>query len=152
ARAELDALRAGLMDAYPQIYTPALFERYGLQTVLRPLGDDVVGDVARNLWILLGAVGLVLLIATANVANLLLVRIEGRRRELAVRAALGASRAAIARHCLAESALLSLAGGAAALVLGSWGLGWLISIAPTGIPRLDEIRVDASVAAFGLIL
>jgi putative ABC transport system permease protein len=152
ARAELDALRPGLMDAYPQIYTPAMFERYGLEPVLRPLRDDVVDDVARNLWILLGAVGLVLLIATANVANLFLVRIEGRRRELAVRAALGASRAAIARHCLAESAVLSLAGGAAALLLGSWGLGWLTSAAPVGIPRLDGVRLDASVAGFALAL
>ncbi|HEX7049890.1 MAG TPA: ABC transporter permease [Longimicrobiales bacterium] len=150
AQAELDALRPGLMEAYPDIYSARMFERSGLHTVLRSLKDDVVGDVARNLWILLGAVGLVLLIAAANVANLFLVRIEARRHELAVRAALGASRAAIAMHCLAESVVLSVAGCAVALLLGTWGVEWLVAIAPAAIPRLDAIRVDASVFGFAL--
>jgi len=148
AQAELDRLRPGLTETYPQIYPPAFFERYGFHTVLRPLKDHVVGDIARNLWILLGAVGLVLLIAAANVANLFLVRVEGRRRELAVRTALGASRAAIARHLFVESTVLSLAGGAAAVLLGYRGVAWLVAGAPSGIPRLDAIRIDASVLGF----
>lgn len=148
AQAELDRLTPGLSETYPQIYRPAFFERYGFHTVLRPLKDDVVGDIARNLWILLGAVGLVLLIAAANVANLFLVRVEGRRRELAVRTALGASRTAIVRHHFAESTVLSLAGGAAAVLLGHWGVAWLVAGAPPGIPRLDAIRIDASVLGF----
>ena len=148
AQAELDRLRPGLTETYPQIDPPAFFERYGFRTVLRPLKEDVVGDIARNIWILLGAVGLVLLIAAANVANLFLVRVEGRRRELAVRTALGASRTAIARHHLAESMVMSLAGGAAAVLLGHWGVAWLVAVAPAEIPRLDAIRIDASVLGF----
>jgi predicted permease len=130
------------------VYTQDFLDRYAFQPRLYSLKAYVVGDVARNLWILLGAVGVVLLIAAANVANLFLVRIEGRRRELAVRAALGASRGAMARHFLAESLVLSLAGGVLALLLGTWGVRWLVSLAPVSFPRLDEVRLDASVLAF----
>lgn len=145
AQGELDRLTPGLTDVYPQGYGPRMFERYGLHPTLTPLKDDVVGDVAGNLWIVFGAVALVLLIAAANVANLFVVRVEGRRHELAIRAALGASRVAAAAHYMAESLVLSLAGAAVALVLGYWGIGWLIAAAPAAIPRLDAIRLDASV-------
>jgi len=150
AQAELDRLRARLPETFPKAYSQAFFDRFGFRTVVQPLKAYVVGDLAKNLWILFGAVGLVLLIAAANVANLFLVRTEGRRRELTIRAALGASRLAIARHYLAESLILALTGGALALLLGFGGVRWLTSIAPDTLPRLDAIRIDGSVLLFAL--
>lgn len=150
AQAELDRLKSRLPEAFPNVYSQRFFDRYGFRTVVYPLKAYVVGDVARNLWILLGAVGLVLLIAAGNVANLFLVRIETRRRELAIRAALGAGRRAIAGHYLAESLVPALAGGGLALLVGIWGVNALTSIAPDTIPRLDEIRLDGGVALFTL--
>ena len=111
---------------------PLVFERFpprpGDQAIrlgpnVRPLSEDVIGDVGRVLWILLGTVGIVLLIACANVANLFVVRAEGRRQELAVRAALGASRGRLARALLTESVTLGLAGGLLGLVLARAGIG-----------------------------
>ena len=103
------------------------------------------GDV---LWILMGTIGIVLLIACANVANLLLVRVDGRQRELALRIALGAGWSRIAREILLESLMLAFAGGVLGLALASSGLGVLVSIGPATLPRLDEIGIDASVLAF----
>jgi predicted permease len=116
-----------------------------LEPTLRPLADEVIGSVGRLLWVLLGAVGVVLLIACANVANLLLVRAEGRQQELALRAALGASRGRIARAVLAEGVLLALAGGALGLALAQGAVGLLRRMAPAQLPRVDEIAIDPTV-------
>ena len=115
---------------------------------LRPVKQDVVGDVGPVLWVLMGTISIVLLIACANVANLLLVRAEGRRQELTVRAALGAGWRHIARHVLTESLVLSVAGGALGLGLAYAGLQLLIAIAPANLPRLTEISIDGRVLLF----
>jgi predicted permease len=119
---------------------------------LRPVKEDVVGDVGPVLWVLMGTIGLVLLIACANVANLLLVRAEGRRQELTVRAALGAGWRHIARHLLAESMVLGAVGGALGLGLAYAGLQLLIAIGPANLPRLSEISIDARVLAFTIVV
>lgn len=115
---------------------------------LRPVKQDVVGDVGPVLWVVMGTISIVLLIACANVANLLLVRAEGRRQEFTLRAALGAGWHHIARHVLTESLVLSVAGGALGLGLAYAGLQLLIAIAPTNLPRLTEISIDGRVLAF----
>ncbi len=110
--------------------------------------DAYVGNLQRTLWIFLGAVGFVALIACANVANLLLIRAAGREREIAVRATLGAGRARIVRQLLVESLLLSFVAGALGLVAGLWGVRGLLALAPHALPRVDEIGFDWRVAVF----
>jgi predicted permease len=119
---------------------------------LRPVKQDVVGDIGPVLWLLMGTIGIVLAIACANVANLLLVRAEGRRQELAVRAALGAGWRHIARQLLLESVALALLGGTLAVALAYAGLRLLVSIGPATLPRLAEISIDPVVLAFALAL
>ena len=127
---------------------PPVFARLELRPNVRPLADDVIGDVGEILWILLAAVGVVLLIACGNVANLFLVRAEGRHQEFAMRAALGASRGRIARALLSESVMLALAGGAVGVVLARAATGLLRTIAPAELPRVDDISIDATVLLF----
>ena len=127
-------------------------DREALSLRLRPLSQDAIGDVGRVLWILAGTVGIVLLIACANVANLFLVRAEGRQQELAVRAALGASRSRLARELLSESIELALAGGALGLLLAWAGIRLLTRLAPVGLPRIDEIGIDLVVLVFTLAI
>jgi predicted permease len=110
--------------------------------------EDLIGDLEQPLWILLGTVGFVLLIACANVANLFLVRAETRQREMAVRSALGASRLALVRQYLAESAVLASFGGVLGLVLAWSSMPALIRLAPPQLPRLDEVGIDGTVLAF----
>ncbi|RPI27401.1 MAG: ABC transporter permease [Acidobacteria bacterium] len=123
-----------------------------LEANVRPLAEDVIGNIGQILWILFGTVGIVLLIACANVANLFLVRAEGRQQELAVRAALGASRSRIARELLSESLILGLAGGVAGLLFARAGIGLLRRLAPATLPRVDEIGIDPVVLLFALVI
>ena len=119
---------------------------------LRPLRAEIVGDVSRTLWVMLGAVALVLMIACANVASLLLVRSEKRAREMSLRTALGAGRRRLISQLLTESLVMAGAGGLAGLALAYLGVGALRAIAPADLPRLDEISVDATVLAFTMAL
>jgi predicted permease len=152
AQAELDRLTARLPEVYPAVYSRRFFERYGFRTKAYALKSYIVGEAARNLWILFGAVSLVLAIACANVANLFLVRVEGRRRELAIRTALGAPRGAIASHLLAESMVLSFAGGVLALPIAMAGVSGALRLAPESLPRMPSPTIDGSVLLFALAL
>jgi predicted permease len=116
-----------------------------------PLKEAIIGSVARALWILLASVGLVLVVACANVANLFLVRSEARQRDVAVRRALGASGASIARYFLAESVLLSITGGAIGLVIASGAVRLLVGFGPSTLPRLEEVRLDGVALAFTFV-
>jgi len=134
----------------PQGFSASLFEEAKIQTDLHPLKQDVVGDIGNVLWILMGSIAIVLLVACANVANLLLVRVEGRRQELAVRSALGAGRGRIAAGILFESTILGFAGSILGLGIAYGALRVLIAAAPTGLPRLHEISIDVPVLLFTL--
>ena len=136
----------------PPGFSIKLFEDAKIGPNVRPLKRDVVGDVGSVLWVLMGSIGMVLLIACANVANLLLVRVEGRRQELAVRAALGASRGRIAADLLLESVILGLLGSAVGLGLAYAALRVLAAIAPAGLPRVREIGIDGPVLLFTLLI
>jgi predicted permease len=125
--------------------TQDMWDAVGLAPNVRPLSEAVVGDLSRPLWILLGTVAIVLLMAWTNVANLLLVRAEGRQHELAVRGALGAGRGRIASALLSESLVLGLVGGALGVVFAQAGIHLLRWLAPAALPRLNEIGLDASV-------
>jgi predicted permease len=129
---------------------PRVYESWRITPALRPLKQDVVGSVMKSLWVLMGTIGIVMLIACANIASLLLVRTEGRQQELAVRAALGAGRARIIRGLLVESALLGVTGGLIGLVLARIGLHFLVAAGPVTLPRLNEIAIDTRALGFTL--
>jgi predicted permease len=129
-----------------------VFREARIAPVLHPLKEDVVGDAGNVLWILMGTIGMVLLIACANVANLLLVRAEGRRQELAVRAALGAGWRDLARDLLVESLTLGLAGGLLGAGLAYGAVRLLIAIGPGRLPRIQEIAVDPLALGFTLAI
>jgi predicted permease len=153
ARAELDRLIARLPQDFPGDESAVpIVEQAGTFSNVMPLREWVVGSTDRTLWILLGAVGIVLLVACANVANLFLVRAEGRQREVAVRRVLGAGRQAIAAFHLAETLVLALAGGALGFVLAVGGVKLLVAFGPADLPRLHEVRVDAAVLVFTLLV
>jgi putative ABC transport system permease protein len=136
----------------PPGFSVKMFEEAQIVPALRPLKQDVVGELGGVLWILMGSIGVVLLIACANVANLLLVRAESRQQELAIRLALGASGRRLAGELMAESMTLGLVGGVVGLGLAWGALRLLISIAPAYLPRLDNIRIDAPVVLFTLAI
>jgi len=152
ANADLGRMLGIWLKAWPVPpgFDRALFENARLSPKLRPLKEDLVGDVGTTLWVLMGTLGLVLLIACANVANLLLVRAEGRQQELAIRAALGAGWARIAREMLIESLTLGVLGGFLGLGLAYAGVRILVANGPTTLPRLAEIGIDPLVLAFAL--
>jgi predicted permease len=157
----IDTANADIARMLPTVWTsfPAppgfsieLFKKARLGPKVRPLTKDVIGDVGQLLWVLMGSIGIVLLIACANVANLLLVRAEGRHQELAVCAALGASRWRIAQEFLLESVVIGVAGSVLGLALAWGALQLLIAIAPAGLPRLHDIAIDLPVLAFTLLI
>src|SRR6516164_2404892 len=136
----------------PEGFSLKLFQEARIGPNIRALKQEVVGDIGSVLWVLMGGIGLVLLIACANVANLLLVRADGRQQELAIRSALGASRGRITAEMLFESLILALLGSVLGLGLAYAALRVLVAMAPTGLPRLDEIGVDGTVVLFTLAL
>jgi putative ABC transport system permease protein len=145
AQADLSIIAGSLTKLYPNTNT-----HFGV--AVRPLREDLIGDVRTALYILFGAVVCVLLIANANVANLLLARASVRGKEMALRAALGASRLRIVRQLLTESVLLSGIGGVLGLLFAQWGTEALISAIPNNIPRISDIRLDATVLGFTLLV
>ena len=134
----------------PPGFSLELFKQAHVVADVCPLSQDVVGDVGNFLWVLMGSIAIVLLIACANVANLLLVRVEGRQQELAIRAALGASHGRLAGDLLFESVVIGLLGSVLGLGVAWAALRGLVAMSPTGLPRLHEIRIDAAVLIFNL--
>jgi len=153
ARAEMTRLIADLPQAYPG---SPLARNLALQVKISSdpitLKETTIGSVGHPLWILFAAVGVVLAIACANLANLFLVRSDVRQRDIAVRRALGATGGRVAHHFLAESAAVAAAGGASGLWLAWWTLRAVVAFAPTTLPRLAEIRIDANAVLFALAL
>jgi len=152
AGADLQRMLPIWFDTWPLMpglsTTREAIENMRIVPIVRPLKDDMVGDVTSALWVLMGAIGAVLLIACANIANLMLVRADARRPELAVRAALGAMPGRIARELLVEALVIGTVGGALGLVLAYGGLELLVAIGPSNLPRLAEIAVHPAVLVF----
>ena len=140
ARTELNTIAERLDQEFPG-------SNKDWRVVVTPIVETVIGDTRSALLVLLGAVGFVLLIACANVANMLLARATGRQKEIAIRIALGAGRWRIVRQLLTEAVLLGVAGGVAGLLVGSWGVSLLPVLAP-GLPRIDDVALDLRALAF----
>jgi predicted permease len=154
ANADLTRLVPVWMDSWPAPpgVNPHIWENWRITGALRPLKQEIVGNVGSILWVVMGTIGLVMLIACANVANLLLVRAESRQQELAVRAALGAGWVQIVRALLVESVLLGCMGGALGIGLAYGGLRWLVAVGPGRLPRLNEIAIDGRALAFAVAI
>jgi predicted permease len=152
ANADVARMLPIVMSSFPAPpgFSLKLFGDAHIGPNVRPLKQDVVGDVGSVLWVLMGSIGMVLLIACANVANLLLVRMEGRRQELALRSALGAGWSRIAGELLLESVILGFLGSALGLALAYGSLRALVAIAPAGLPRISEVGINGPVLLFTL--
>jgi putative ABC transport system permease protein len=131
---------------------PHIYETWRITPLIRPLKQEVIGNVGELLWVVMGTIGLVMLVASANVTNLMLVRVESRQQELAVRAALGAGWGQIVRGLLVESVMLGVLGGAFGVGLADGGVRFLVAIGPANLPRLGEISMDARTLGFTLLL
>ena len=150
---ELAPLVRRFPEVFPSVYSDRFMQNTGFRAAVTPLRDWVVGDVVtRALWILLGSVALVFLVAAANVANLFLVRFDARRREIAMRLALGAGRSHLVAHFLAEGLVLSLVAAALGVALAYAGLGALLAAAPSGLPRLAEVHLGWQSIAIAILL
>jgi len=145
AQAELATIQQRIVTDHPSDYSAA-------GVALQPLHEQFSGTTGRILFVLLGAVGFVMLIACANVANLMLARTASRRREFALRRALGAGRGRLLAQVLTESLLLALAGGGLGIVLAMFGTSWLVSLAPADIPRIEQVQMSPIVLVFALVL
>ncbi len=149
---ELDRLLPVAVERYPGPVTMTMLEQARFAALVWPLKEDLVGNVRTVLWVLLGTVAMVLLIASANVANLFLVRAEGRVRQVALQTALGADRGTVARSFLSESVVLGILGGILGTGLAVVGLGLLRGMAANQLPRLDQVGLDGTVLAFTLAI
>jgi predicted permease len=154
ANADVERLLPTLTERFPlpQGFTQKMFDEARFGALVRPLDVDVVGDIGRMLWILLGTVGLVLLVACANIANLFLVRAEARQQELAIRLALGAEARRIAWEVMSESLMVALAGGVLGAALAYGGIQLLLYLQPAQLPRVQEIALDPTVLSFTLAI
>ncbi len=154
ANADVARMLPMMIDKFPPPPGMSLknFGDLGIGPNVRPLKNDVIGDIGKVLWVLMATVGIVLLIACANVANLLLVRAEGRQQEFAIRAALGAGWGHIARELLFESVAIGIAGGMLGIGLAHGALRLLVALGPSQLPRLDEISIDGPVLLFTLVI
>ena len=152
ANADVERLLPSLTERFPLPpgFTKKMFDDARFGSLVRPLDVDVVGDIGNMLWILLGTVGLVLLVACANVANLFLVRAEARQQELAIRMALGAEARRVAWQLMSESLLVALMGGVLGVALAYGGIQLLLYLQPAQLPRLNEIALDPIVLLFTL--
>ncbi|MGA2429182.1 MAG: ABC transporter permease [Candidatus Acidiferrum sp.] len=154
ANTDIDRLQPVVLSTFPAPpgFSLKLFETAQIGPNIHPLKEDVVGDVGNTLWILMASIGMVLLIACANVANLLLVRVEGRRQELAVRAAIGATRGRIAAELLLESVVLGLLGSVLGLGFAYAAIRLLVALAPAGLPRIHDVTINGPVLLFTLLV
>jgi predicted permease len=154
ANADVARMLPMMLDKFPPApgISIRMFQEAHFGPSVRPLKNDVIGDVGKVLWVLMATIGVVLFIACANVANLMLVRAEGRQQELAIRAALGAGWSRIARELLLESVALGVSGGLLGVGLAYAALKLLVAIGPTNLPRLQEISIDPSVLLFTLAI
>ena len=143
ADAMMRTIASRMQREYPEFQS-------GFSATVRPLTADVIGDVRTPLYVLAGAVGFLLLICCANVANLMLARATARRKEIAIRSAIGAGRGHIARQLVVEAIVLAVLGGVCGLVLAAWGTDLVVATGPAEIPRLQEIGMDVRVAAFAI--
>ena len=154
ANADVARMLPIVMNSFPapEGFSIKLFENAHIGPQVRPLKQDVIGDIGNVLWVVMGSIGLVMLIVCANVANLVLVRTEGRRQELALRSALGAGRGRIAGELFLESAILGIIGSIVGLAFAYVGLRVLVSVAPENLPRIREIGIDGPVLLFTLVV